>query len=105
MLKPVLLVLLVACGSDPPTCNQATDHFYIAGCRYLDEQTQKPLTEPGALSLCESWQTRAKASAGREECGDEFTALLNCEAGVPIGATGAACCSATYTDLVNCLPI
>lgn len=102
-MRALMIAMLAAgCGgSDAPSCNTATDRFYIAGCRYLDEHTMQPLGEQAAIALCEDWSRRASAGG----CGSELDALLECEAVVPIGSTGAACCNATYTALINCLPL
>lgn len=80
---------------------QAMSGFYLAGCLYTDERTQMPLTESQAAARCEDWRVRARATLGAEECVGEFNAWTACTA----EARAPSCCNATYTDLVNCLPI
>ena len=102
MKRLAVLVALAACGADStPSCEQAIEHYYLAGCRYLnpDLTPSMAFSEPQAVALCLDRVARAAA------CRVELEAWLDCNNAVPAGSTGTECCSATDTALVNCEPI
>jgi hypothetical protein len=97
------LVFLAACGGSdpPPSCAQAMDHYYGAGCSYFDTSTNPPtpIAETQEVGLCQTLATAAPAN-----CHDELDGWLVCVDHVPDhSSTNADCdCSSSYMLLLEC---
>lgn len=107
-MRTIFYVLMVlapgACGgsdSKPPSCQQALDHYYAAGCTYVDETTNPPtpIPEGQIVTFCQNAAIQAPKT-----CQDELDTWLVCNDAVPARASSNAdCdCSVEYMALLRC---
>jgi hypothetical protein len=69
------MAALAACSNEPPapSCQQAVDHYYGAGCTFVDLATDMPRRQDAALDECQ----RAVDEA-LDDCDDEVGDWLRC---------------------------
>lgn len=89
------LLLLAACGSDPPpSCSQALTHYYQAGCEYRNLTTGAQIPVGDMIYTCQgiaanapdhcqgaldAWLVCLDASAAPDcDCSVEQMAVLRC---------------------------
>lgn len=94
----ILILAIAGCGgSDAPSCQQAVDHFYAAGCMFSD--ANGPIPRDTFVLSCQS-----AASGTPANCQGELDDFLVCIDSVPTPSTmDAQCdCSQTYMALQTC---
>lgn len=96
-----IVVGLAACGGEEaPSCQQAIDHFYGAGCTFYDTSTTPPTATPQgtALNLCSQINVQIP-----ERCRGEFDDWKFCLDSVA-GGTNESCasCSQEMDALFAC---
>lgn len=91
------VLLLAACESDPPSCQQAMTHYYGAQCTFINANTNMVLTQNEAFSTC----TQVNAAVP-DRCRGEFETWLECLNSV-VGKTDVGCdCSQEQDALFAC---
>lgn len=87
-MRNILLTLgLAACGGgeDAPSCQQATTHYYEAGCAITLQGGE--ITQGEAMGLCQDLIREAPP-----QCEDDVADFRSCMGGVPSPASGNADC-------------
>lgn len=83
----VALAFLASCGEDAPSCQQAVDHYYGAGCRLVNLQTGVEFTAAEVIADC-----KGALAAAPDRCQDELDDLRSCWGGVRTPAASIADC-------------
>lgn len=98
-MRNILFVLgLAACGGgdDAPSCAQAFNGYYDAGCTFID-QTNQPVPRNTLIAECQGELRDIPAA-----CDDEFEAFLSCLEGSSPAGNGCDCTSESDAYL-SCL--
>lgn len=94
---------MVACGEEEvPSCQQAMEHYYGAGCSYYDIDSGDPISAATMVSTCRDALRAADTEA--PSCADDVDDWIICLADVPSPATiNADCdCSVEQEALLTC---
>lgn len=101
MVKALALsvLVLVGCGEEPPSCQQAVSHYYGAGCE-LRDSNGRPFTEGEIVASCK----QSIAASTSSDCDAALEDLRFCFDSVPSPAmTNADCdCSVEQDAVLTC---
>jgi hypothetical protein len=85
----IAMVLVAACGEDPPSCQQAVTHYYQSGCTFIGT-SGTATSQQEAFSVCVQINTSVP-----DECRGEFEDWLECIHETPGSVTTNAQCDCT----------
>ena len=92
------MVFLIGCGGSErpaPSCFDAFNHYYAAGCTLVDLNTGQPVAQGTVIAQCQSAATSLPAN-----CKDEFDGYLSC---VNTSTPSSQCnCSSDQMTLLEC---
>jgi hypothetical protein len=92
-------LLLIGCADDRPVpeCEPAIQHYYGAGCGYIDTAMHRTLTMSDMIFRCESYR-------GKRSCRPELGDWLRCSEAVPSPTSSPTQCDclAELGDLERC---
>jgi hypothetical protein len=96
-MKRLLAVLLLgACGGDPPSCQDAVTQFYSVGCGFYDLNTGDQYPAGEVIAQC-----RQALASSPESCEDEIGDFLECIANVD-GAAECTDCTDEQDATLTC---